>query len=101
MKILCKTLGCMLAAIFMASCTPMVTDSTVFALHYFGVSDMMPGETINLTPSYKGIPPTDFSIYSITHNGKIYYNPKREEPMIRCRIKAKPTLPSNRAKVAQ
>ena len=76
MKSFCKTLGCLLATIFMAGCTPMVTDDTVFALHYFDVGNMMPGETINLTPSYKGVPPTDFSIYSISHNGKIYYNPK-------------------------
>ena len=58
------------------SCTPIVTDQTEFALHYFDVGNMMPGEAINLTPSYKGVPPTDFSIYSISHNGKIYYNPK-------------------------
>ena len=58
------------------SCTPIVTDQTEFALHYFDVGNMMPGEVINLTPSYKGVPPTDFSIYSISHNGKIYYNPK-------------------------
>ena len=58
------------------SCTPIVTDQTEFALHYFDVGNMMPGEVINLTPSYKGVPHTDFSIYSISHNGKIYYNPK-------------------------
>ena len=58
------------------SCTPIVTDQTEFALHYFDVGNMMPGEVINLTPSYKGVPPTDFSIYSISHNGKIYYRPK-------------------------
>ena len=58
------------------SCTPIVTDQTEFALYYFDVGNMMPGEVINLTPSYKGVPPTDFSIYSISHNGKIYYNPK-------------------------
>lgn len=38
---------------------------------------------------------------SFEYEMQIYYNPKREEPMIRCRIKAKPTLPTNRAKVAQ
>lgn len=76
MKSFCKTLGCLLAAIFMAGCTPMVIDDAVFALHYFDVGNMVPGETINLTPSYKGASPTDFNIYSITHNGKIYYNPK-------------------------
>ena len=76
MKSFCKALGCLLAAVFMAGCTPMVTDADVFALHYFDIGNMVPGETINLTPSYKGTAPTDFNIYSIMHNGKIYYNPK-------------------------
>lgn len=35
---------------------------------------------------------------SFEYEKQTCYNPKREEPMIRCRIKAKPTPPSNTAK---
>jgi hypothetical protein len=35
---------------------------------------------------------------SFDYEMQMCYNPKREEPMIRCRIKAKPTPPSNKAK---
>lgn len=71
-----KTICCLAVSLLGLSCTPIVTDQTEFALHYFDVGNMMPGETINLNPSYKGSAPTDFSIYSITHNGNIFYNPK-------------------------
>lgn len=58
------------------SCTPIVTDQTEFALHYYEVGDMLPGEPITLSPSYIGQAPTDFSIYLIKKDGKQYYNPK-------------------------
>ena len=76
MKSFCKALGCLLAAVFMAGCTPMVTDAAVFALHYFDVGNMVPGEPITLAPSYKGAEPSGFVIYTIKHNGMIYFDPR-------------------------
>ena len=51
-------------------------DKTVFALHYMGISNVHPGETATSSPSYIGETPSDFSIFAITLNGNIYYNPK-------------------------
>lgn len=58
------------------SCTPIVTDQTEFALHYYEVGNMVPGDPVTLAPSYIGETPTDFSIYLIKKDGKQYYNPK-------------------------
>lgn len=76
MKSTFRLICCAFLAIMGWSCTPIVTDQTVFALHYFEVGDMLPGEPITLSPSYKGETPTDFYIYLIKQNGKQYYNPK-------------------------
>ena len=70
-----KYLSLLLAVLFSWQCSPQVTDDTEFSLYYFDVGNMLAGEVINLTPSYIGTAPTDFKIYSITHNGNIFYNP--------------------------
>ena len=59
----------------MAACTPQVTDDTVFSLYYYNIG-LTAGETISISPSYMGAPPTDFRIYSITRNGKVFYDPR-------------------------
>ena len=58
------------------SCTPIVTDQTEFALHYYEVGNMVPGDPMTLAPSYIGETPTDFQIYLIRKDGKQFYNPK-------------------------
>ena len=72
---------CLLAVLVGASCTPIVTDQTEFALHYYEVGNMLPGEPITLSPSYIGETPTDFSIYLIKKDGKQYYNPKIDKKL--------------------
>ena len=71
-----KTICCTFLIMLFGGCTPIVTDQTEFTLHYFEVGDMLPGEPVTLSPSYKGEAPTDFLIYLIKQNGKQYYNPK-------------------------
>ena len=51
-------------------------DDTEFILHYKSIKPISVGSSVVSQPSYKGSTPTDFRIYSITHNGTVYYNPK-------------------------
>lgn len=71
-----KTICCLAVSLLGLSCTPLVTDQTEFALHYYDVGNMLPGEPITLAPSYLGDAPTDFLIYVVKHNGMIYYDPR-------------------------
>lgn len=65
------------AALWLCSCSKAdVTDSTAFEIFYQGVFNVHPGESVSLTPSYIGEPPSDFRIYSISLDGKVYYSPK-------------------------
>lgn len=79
-RILKQTL-CLLTVLAGISCTPIVTDQTEFALHYYEVGNMLAGEPVTLSPSYIGETPTDFYIYLIKQNGKQYYNPKIDAPL--------------------
>ena len=55
---------CLLLPFLLAACSPQVTDDTVFNLYYYSIG-LTPGETVNISPSYIGTPPTGFRIYSI------------------------------------
>lgn len=56
------------------SCTDTeTTDSTKFALHYAGITDIGPSMNFNLDgPTYIGNTPSDFAITRITVNGEVY-----------------------------
>lgn len=56
------------------SCTETeTTDSTQFALHYAGVTDIGPSMNFNLeAPTYIGGAPSDFTITQVTLNGEPY-----------------------------
>lgn len=75
MKRTTRFLSCLLLPFLLAACTPQVTDDTVFNLYYYNIG-LTPGETVNISPSYIGTPPTGFRIYSITRNGKVFYEPR-------------------------
>ena len=51
-------------------------DDTEFALYYKSIKPITLGSAAVSQPSYIGSAPADFRIYSITHNGTVYYNPK-------------------------
>lgn len=57
-----------------SSCTDSeTTDSTKFAIHYAGVTDIGPSMNFNLdAPTYIGAAPSDFAITRITLNGEVY-----------------------------
>lgn len=76
MKTITKLLFLVSILLYAVSCTPQVTDNTKFALYYYNIGNMYPGDEISISPSYIGTPPTDFRVYSITYDGKIYYDPK-------------------------
>ena len=56
-------------------------DSSTFAIHYMGISNIHPGETATSSPSYLGAAPTGFSIYSVVFNGNIFYDPRIDGPL--------------------
>lgn len=63
--------GCLSVAMTSCNTEGLVTD-TSNALFYSGVSEISPGTNINLTPTYHGSKPTDFSIIEIKRNGMPY-----------------------------
>ncbi len=76
MKTIIKLLCFSAVLLWGASCTPPVTDRTEFALYYYDIGNMYPGDEVSITPSYIGETPSDFRIYSVTRDGKIFYDPK-------------------------
>lgn len=75
MKNIYRLLSLMLLLLTWVSCTPDVTDDTVFKLYYFNVSLTL-GEDYVSQPSYLGKQPHSFEIYAISCDGKVWYNPK-------------------------
>ena len=71
-----RFLSCLLLPFLLAACTPQVTDDTVFSLYYYDISNLAQGETISISPSYLGVPPTGFHIYSIMYEGRVFYDPR-------------------------
>lgn len=51
-----------------ASCTEENSTSEPFAVWWSGVTEISPSTNINITPTYKGATPEDFSITSVTYN---------------------------------
>ena len=54
------------------ACEPELTDSRTFVLSYPGISDIAPSTNINVTPTYLGPAPSDFSVSSVKLDGQKY-----------------------------
>ena len=66
-----SVVGCL--SVSMTSCnTEGLTTDTSNSLFYSGISEISPGSNVNLTPTYHGSKPTDFSIIGITRNSMPY-----------------------------
>ncbi len=60
-------LGCLAP---MQSCESAMTDTTEFALYYYGVTDIAPSMSFTLSaPSFIGPDPSDFGIFAVTLDG--------------------------------
>ena len=75
MKALRKILGLLSILLLTFSCSPELTDTTTFSLHYYD-AEVVIGSNVVLNPTYHGAKPSDFKIYGITRNGVIFYDPR-------------------------
>ena len=75
MNKLVRLLTIVLFGCISASCTPDLTDSSPFSLHYYD-AEVVIGSNVVLNPTYHGAKPSDFKIYGITRNGVIFYDPR-------------------------
>ena len=68
----CLVAGILLVLSILPSCRKETGIDTSFALYYNGISEICPGTSINVTPTWHGSVPTDFAITRIKHNGEAY-----------------------------
>lgn len=59
-------------AVLVAACQAGETVDTSFALYYNGISEISPGTSINVSPTWHGETPVSFEISGIKRNGKAY-----------------------------
>ncbi len=66
-------LGAVSCLVGFTRCEAELTDTTEFALYYYGVTDIAPSMSFTLSgPSYIGPEPSNFEIYNITWNSEPY-----------------------------
>ena len=75
MRLLTKFIGYFAIALTLAAFVGCERQSNVdesFTMYYSGVSDISPGTSINVSPSWHGDAPASFEIIRIKHNGRAY-----------------------------
>ena len=75
---LLSVLGLVLAGV---GCTPEIADDSAFTLHYYDIANVYPGNTAGTYPSYIGGIPTDFDVYRIHYDGKVFWHPTIDGPL--------------------
>ena len=64
--------GVLLLFSVLPGCRKETGTDTSFALYYNGISEICPGTSINVTPTWHGPAPSDFAITRIKHNGEAF-----------------------------
>ena len=75
MKKILRVLAIVGLSLTSLGCTPEIADKTTFKIYYYNAL-LTIGEDFISMPSYIGQAPHSFEIYSVTHDGQVYYNPK-------------------------